>query len=50
MRMTRMMCGKALRDGISNGLLRGTGLEDTSGRDETEIAWVPCLKEWMKQT
>jgi len=41
----RMMCGKTLRDGIPNRLLRDrTGREDlreSSGRDQIEMAWAP---------
>jgi len=41
----RMMCGKTLRDGIPNGLLKDrTGVgryRESSGRDQTEMAWAP---------
>jgi len=45
MRMIRIMCGKTLRDGNPNGLLKDrTGVEairESSGRDQTEMAWAP---------
>jgi len=47
----RMMCGKTLRDGIPNGLLRDrTGVEDIANHlGETRLR-LGTLKEWMKQT
>jgi len=41
MKMIKMMCGKTLRDGIPNDLLRDrTGVE-LEMRDQTEMAWAP---------
>jgi len=52
MRMVRMMCGKTLRDGIPNGLLRDrTKVEDIGNHlGETSLRWLGNLKERMKQT
>jgi len=45
------MCGKTLRDGIPNGLLRDrTEAEDIENHlGETSLR-LGTLKEWMKQT
>jgi len=42
----RMMCGKTLRDGIPNGLLRDrTGVEDTENHlVETKLRWLGHLE------
>jgi len=51
MRMIRMMCGKTLRDGIPNGLLRDrTGVEDIENHlGETRLRWLGHL-ERMDET
>jgi len=44
MRIIRIMCGKTLRDGFPNGLLRDrTGMEDIGNHleEQTEMAWAP---------
>jgi len=48
--MIRMMCGKALHDGIPNGLLRNrTGLEYVENHlEETRLRWLRHLKEWIE--
>jgi len=51
MRMTRTMCGKTLRDGIPNGLLRDrTGVKDIENHlGETRLKWLGHL-ERMDET
>jgi len=51
MRMIRMMCGKILRDGIPNGLLRDrTGVEDIENHlGNTRLRWLGRL-ERMDET
>ena len=50
MRMIRMMCGKTLRDGIQNGLLRErTGVEDIENHlGETRLRWLGHLERMSK--
>jgi len=48
----KMMCGKTIRDGNPNGLLRDrTGVEDIENHlGETRMRWLGHLERRMKQT
>jgi len=48
----RMMCGKMLRDGIPNGILRDrTGVKDTGNHQGgTKLVWLGHLERMDEKT